>query len=38
MTKQGNGVSNLDACVHMLLKANHYDVAAKGLVKKGENA
>lgn len=22
MTKQGKGVSNLDACVHMLLKAN----------------
>lgn len=36
MTAAGSGVSNLSACVHMLLKANHYDVNAKGLVEKNQ--
>ena len=36
LTKAENGVSNLSACVHMLLKANHYDVAAKSLVGKDQ--
>ncbi len=36
LTKAGNGVSNLSACVHMLLKANHYDVEAKSLVDKNQ--
>lgn len=36
LTKAGKGVSNLSACVHMLLKANHYDVAAKSLVGKDQ--
>ena len=36
LTEAENGVSNLSACVHMLLKANHYDVAAKSLVGKDQ--
>lgn len=36
LTKAEGGVSNLSACVHMLLKANHYDVDAKSLVGKDE--
>lgn len=36
MTAAGEGISNLSACVHMLLKANHYDVNAKGLVGKNQ--
>lgn len=36
LTKAEGGVSNLSACVHMLLKANHYEVDAKGLVGKDE--
>ncbi len=31
LTTQGSGVSNLEACVHMVLKANHYDVEAASL-------
>ena len=36
LTRAEGGVSNLSACVHMLLKANHYDVAAKSLVGKNQ--
>ena len=36
MTAAEHGVSNLSACVHMLLKANHYDVDAEGLVGKDQ--
>lgn len=38
LTKAGNGVSNLAACAHMVLKANHYDVKAKDIVTKGKSA
>lgn len=38
MTKTGEGISSLAACVHMVLKANHYDVAATEIGEKGENA
>ncbi len=36
ITKAENGISNLSACVHMLLKANHYDVEAKSLKIKNQ--
>lgn len=36
ITKAEKGVSNLEACIHMLLKANHYDVDAAALADEGQ--
>lgn len=38
MTHAGKGVSNLAACAHMVLKANHYDVRAKDIDMKADTA
>ena len=38
MTKAGKGVSNIAACVHMVLKVNHYDINASEIGKKNESA
>lgn len=37
MTRSGEGVSNAAACVHMVLKANHYDVKAKEIAGKADS-
>lgn len=36
ITSSGKGISNLEACVHMLLKVNHYDVDASTIGKNAD--
>lgn len=38
LTKADKGISSLAACVHMILKVNHYDVDASEIGRKDETA